>query len=187
MKTTGTTNVVFLPLLVTALILTFRVAAQPPKEEPRRIGANGLSKDDDQAIRKVVAGFEEGWNAHDMKSIAKLLREDVEWVNVVGMHWRGRKAVMAATTAFHETMFKNNHVATDAIETRALGTGYAIAVATITVDSFTTPDGHVMPKAQNRETFVLVMMAEGWKITHGHNTIVDANAAKNDPVKGARK
>jgi hypothetical protein len=77
-------------------------------------------------------------------------------------------------------------VATDAIETRALGTGYAIAVATITVDSFTTPDGHVMPKAQNRETFVLVMGPEGWKITHGHNTIVDANAAKNDPVKAPR-
>ena len=185
MKTTGTTNSMFLPLIVTALTLTSGVAAQPPKGDtptPATAAAN-LSVEDDQAVRKVITGFEDGWNAHDMKAIVKLLREDVEWVNVVGMHWRGREAVMAATTAFHETMFKNNHVVTEAVETRSLGAGYAIAVATITVDSFTTPDGHVMPKAQNRETFVLVKGTEGWKITHGHNTIVDAKAAKNNPVK----
>ena len=187
MKTTGTINSVFLPLIVTALTLTSSVAAQPPKGDLPRAGANGLSKEDDQAVRRVITGFEDGWNAHDMKAIGKLLREDVEWVNVVGMHWRGREAVMAATTAFHETMFKNNHVVTDGVETRGLGAGYAIAVATITVDGFTTPDGHVMPKAQNRETFVLAKGPEGWKIAHGHNTIVDANAARNDPVNAPRK
>jgi uncharacterized protein (TIGR02246 family) len=181
--------------LAAALLLTVAVtvggpivrAQRPKPDAPTPAAAGTLSAEDDKAVRKVITGFEDGWNAHDMKAIAGLLREDVEWVNVVGMHWRGREAVMAATTAFHEVMFKNNRVVTDAVEARALGAGYAIAVATITVDSFTTPDGHVMPKAQNRETFVLVKGPEGWKIAHGHNTIVDANAAKNDPVNAPRK
>jgi uncharacterized protein (TIGR02246 family) len=164
------------------------VQAQKPKSGARPpAGVGTLSAEDDKATRKVVAGFMDGWNAHDMKAIARLLRDDAEWVNVVGMHWRGREAVMAATTAFHETMFKDNHVVTDAVELRAIGAGYAIAVITMTVDSFTTPDGHVMPKAQNRETMVLVKGPDGWKIAHGHNTIVDANAAKNDPVNAPRE
>ena len=113
--------------LATALLLAVAamvggpiVLAQEPKPDaPTPAVAGTLTAEDDKAVRKVITGFEDGWNAHDMKAIAKLLREEVEWVNVVGMHWRGRKAVMAAITAFHETMFKNNHVATDAIETRA--------------------------------------------------------------------
>ena len=28
---------------------------------------------------------------------------------------------------------------------------------------------------------------EGWKIAHGHNVVIDEDAAKNDPVKNPRK
>lgn len=165
------------------------MAAQQPKADPApgRDGKNALSAADDKAVRKVVAGFENAWNTHDMRAFGKLLREDAEWVNIVGMHWRGRTAVVAATTAFHETIFKNTGMKVDAVQTRSLGDGYAIAVATITQDGFTTPSGEVRPKAQDRETFVLVKGPDGWKIAHGHNTVIDANAAKHDPVNGPKK
>ncbi|MCA1684485.1 MAG: SgcJ/EcaC family oxidoreductase [Planctomycetia bacterium] len=187
MKATRTTVRAFLLLIATVLILTAIVVAQPPKQDAPRPGAYALSKEDDQAIRKTVASFEEAWNLHDMKALARVFREDAEWVNIVGMHWRGRDAIVAAHTAFHETMFKNTRVKTDALETRSLGNGVAIAVATETVDSFTTPDGRVMPKAQDRLTYVLAKGPEGWKIAHGHNVVVDAAAAKHNPVKDARK
>src|SRR3954449_3436434 len=87
-----------------------------------------LSKDDDHAIQKVIKGIEEGWNAHDMKAYGKLFREDAEFVNVVGMHWRGREAVMAAHEAFHKTSFKNHSIKTDSSEVRSIGNGCAIAV-----------------------------------------------------------
>ena len=70
-----------------------------PKQEPAKAATNGLSKGDDQAVRKIVAGYEEAWNAHDMEALAKLFREDAEWVNKVGMHWRGRDEIMVAHTA----------------------------------------------------------------------------------------
>jgi len=163
------------------------VVAQPPKADAPPARVKGLSAEDDKAIRKTVMGIEEAWNAHDMKAYGKLLREDIEWVNVVGMHWRGRDAVMAAHTAFHATIFKNHTMKTDAVELRSLGGDHVIAVVTTTNDAFKTPDGHVMPKAQNRLTYVLAKSTDGWKIAHAHNVSVDAVAAKNDPVNAPKK
>jgi uncharacterized protein (TIGR02246 family) len=187
MKTSGTTTAVFLPLIVAVLTHASSVAAQTPKGESPPAAKSGLSRDDDQAVRKVVAGLEETWNAHDMKALARLFREDAEWVNVVGMHWHGRGEIMAAHAAFHETIFKNHQLHMDAVETRSLGGDVAVAVVTETVDSFTTPDGQVRPKARDRLTCVLVKGPEGWKIAHGHNVVVDEAAARNNPVKDARK
>src|SRR5215475_3531668 len=87
----------------------------------------GLSTEDDAAIRKVVVGVEEAWNTHDMKAMEKLFTEDAEFINVVGMHWRGRKAIIAAHAAYHETSFKNHHIKTDSMSIRSLGDGQALA------------------------------------------------------------
>jgi ketosteroid isomerase-like protein len=60
-------------------------------------------------------------------------------------------------------------------------------VATNSVDGFTTPSGQVRPKSQDRETFVLAKGPEGWKLVHSHNTVIDAEAAKHDPVNAPPK
>lgn len=158
-----------------------------PNRAPVTAATTDLSKEDDQAVRKVVAGFEEAWNAHDMAALAGLFREDAEWVNKVGMHWRGRDEIMVAHAAFHRTIFKNHKYHTDAVETRAVAPGVAVAVATETFDGFTTPDGQAVPKARNRLSYVLVKGPGGWKIAHGQNAVVDEEAAKHDPVKKDRK
>ena len=103
------------------------------------------------------------------------------------MHWRGRDEIMVAHTAFHQTIFKNHTYRTDAVETRSVAPGVAVAVATETFDGFAAPDGRVWPKARNRLTYVLVKGTEGWKIAHGQNAEVDEVAAKHNPVKNNRK
>jgi uncharacterized protein (TIGR02246 family) len=177
-------NATAVPLLmaVVSLSLVPGASAQTPKSDAPRTVTNDLSKEDDAAIRKVIAGIEEAWNAHDMNAYGKLFREDADWINIVGMHWRGRDAVMAAHIAFHEGNFKDNRMKLDAVETRSLGNEFAIAVATMTHDAFVAPDGRTFPKAQNRCTHVLAKGPGGWKIVHGHNVQVDAEAAKHDPV-----
>jgi len=153
-------------------------SAQPP---------GALTKDDDKAIRKTLMGVETAWNTHDMKAFGSLFTEDAEWINIVGMHWRGREAVVKAHAIFHEIMFKNHQLKTDDIKVRSLGGSHAIAVVTTTNDAFTTPDGRVMERAQNRLTYVLSNGPDGWKIAHGHNVRVDADAANNDPVNSRPK
>jgi uncharacterized protein (TIGR02246 family) len=156
--------------------------AQTPKSDAPRTGTNVLSKEDDAAIRKVFADYEAAWNTHDMKAIAKLFREDAECINIVGMHWRGRDAIEKAHAAFHETHFKNHQFKTDTVELRSLDGGHAIAVVTTTNDAFLAPDGRTFSKAQNRQTYVLIKDADGWKVAHFHNVRVDPEAAKHDPV-----
>lgn len=181
------TATVFQLLIAVILSPMADALAQAPKSDTPRIATHSLSKEDDAAIRKVITGIEEAWNAHDMKAYGKLFREDTDWINIVGMHWRGRDAVMAAHTAFHETTFKDNRMKIDEIEIRSLGNDFAIAVATMTHDAFRAPDGRTFPKSQNRCTHVLAKGPEGWKIVHGHNVQVDAEAAKHDPVNKPNK
>jgi len=173
-------------LLASAAIL----ALAPPAVAQTTASAQlqgALTKDDNQAIRKTLMGYETAWNTHDMKAFGSLITEDAEWINIVGMHWRGRDAVVKAHAIFHEIMFKNHQLKTDDIKVRSLGGRHAIAVVTTTNDAFTTPDGHVMERAQNRLTYVLSNGPDGWKIAHGHNVRVDAAAANNDPVNSRPK
>lgn len=147
----------------------------------------GVPNADDAAIRKLLADYENAWNSHDMKSLAKLFREDAECVNVVGMHWRGRDAIERAHVAFHETMFKNHRIKTDSVNVRMISPGAAVAVVTTTNDAFLAPSGQVMPKAQNRQTYVLTKAGERWAVAHFHNVIVNADAVKHDPANRSEK
>lgn len=188
MKTNITTIAAALLVTATFLPLAPPMVAQTPKPAtPPAYAAASLPKEDEQGIRKTVMGVEESWNTHDMKAFARLLHEDAHWVNVVGMHWRGREAVVKAHAIFHEIMFQNCKLKTDSIEARPLGRDYAIAVVTTTQDAFTTPDGHVSPKGQTRLSLVLARSPDGWKIVHAENVRVDAEAAKNDPVNSGPK
>ena len=145
-------------LLVTTTFLTLAppAVAQAPKlkAQPQAATAS-LIKEDEQEIRKIPMGFERAWNTHDMKLLATLFREDAEFINVVGMHWRGRDAIVKAHAIFHEIMFQNCRLKTDSIETRPLGSDYAIAVWTSTQDGYTTPDGHAIPTGQTELSLIL--------------------------------
>ncbi len=171
-------------ILITMIVLGSYSGAQSPTNTPTIKDA--ITSKEDLAIRKTIAGIGEAWNNHDMKAYGALLTEDVHWVNVVGMHWRGHKAVMDAHIAFHKTSFKNHKIKTDSVEIRFLGSDVAIAVVTTTNDEFTTPDGSTVPKRQNRQTYVLRRSSESWMIAHCHNVPVDPQAAKFDPVNTAR-
>ena len=64
-----------------------------------------LRHKDTQAIQKTAIGLGGAWNANDMDAYASYLTEDCGWVNIVGMHWCGKAAVMKAHTVYLSTMF----------------------------------------------------------------------------------
>ena len=176
-------------LIATATFLSSAVplTAQTPKGTGHAQAASTLTKEDEEGVRKTVMGFEKAWNTHDMKLLATLFLEDAEFINVVGMHWRGRDAIVKAHAIFHEILFKDCRLKTDAITLRALGSNGAIAVVTYTQDAFTTPSGQVMPKTQTKLSYVLARSGGEWKIAHGQNVRIDAEAAQQDPVNSPRK
>lgn len=137
---------------------------------------------DATAARAVAAGYEEAWNRHDMRALDALFTEDAEWVNIVGMWWRGRAAVGQAHAAFHDTMFKDVPMRLEVDSVHTLAPDVLATVATLTMGDYTTPDGRVMRDSHDRLSLVLVRRGGRWLIGHGHNTVIDPVAAPFDPA-----
>ena len=67
----------------------------------------------EDATRAIAAEWQAAWNAHDMSRMAALLTPDVDFVNVLGSHWKGSaevERVHAAmhTAQFHESVWENH-------------------------------------------------------------------------------
>lgn len=137
---------------------------------------------DEQAVRGVVSAYETAWNRHDMAEFGRLFTEDAEWVNIVGMWWRGRADVQKAHQAFHEVMFRDVPLHFTDVAVRTVAPGVAVAIGTIQMGDYTTPGGHTVRDTRDRMTLVMVQRDGRWKIVSGHNTVIDPVAARHDPV-----
>jgi ketosteroid isomerase-like protein len=56
---------------------------------------------DEEAVRKVVNGFPEAWNRHEMNALGALFTADADFVNVTGRHWKGRESIQLNHAFLH--------------------------------------------------------------------------------------
>jgi uncharacterized protein (TIGR02246 family) len=141
------------------------------------------SASDEQAIRAVVREYGAAWNRHDMTTLAELFTDDAHWVTIVGMHWPGKSAVVTGHEAFHRTFFQTTDIELANVEVRVIAPGVAAAIVLLKVGPFTPPDGVRRPASDDRLSLILVKRDGRWRITHGHNTVIDPAAQPFDPVK----
>ena len=62
--------------------------------------------DDESAVRALVDEFATSWNRHDMTAMHELDTDDVEWINVVGHHWRGKATMYKGHDAIHKACLR---------------------------------------------------------------------------------
>jgi uncharacterized protein (TIGR02246 family) len=146
------------------------------------VSASLASSSDEQAIRSVVREYGASWNRHDMAALAQLFTDDAHWINIVGMHWPDKSAVVTGHEAFHRTFFKATDIELADIEIRPIAADVAVAVVLLKVGSFTPPDGVHRPKSENRLSLMLSRRDGRWLIVHGHNTVIDPAAQPFNPV-----
>ena len=163
-------------LLVPAALLLASAAPSPSEKPP-----------DEMGIRAAVIAFQEAWNHHDMKAMANVFTEDADLINVVGTRWQGKANIVKALGVFHREMFKNEQIHFDEITIRSVSPTVAVAVAIqISSGEMSLPEGHgrkVAPTGSQLDTFVVVKREEVWKVAHGQNTTVNADAQAFDPIK----
>ena len=98
------------------LVITMTISSHGFGQTP------SISEQDSVQIRAALKGMDDTWNRHDMKAFVSFMADDVEWVNVVGMWWKGKTQVYQAHDAFHKTIFKTRQVhAPEIVEARARG------------------------------------------------------------------
>jgi len=141
-----------------------------------------VSAADEAAIRAIVDRQTDAWNRHDMAAFVADATPDVDWINVVGMHWKGREAVMKAHTILHKGMFANSHMQTPEITMmREIAPNVIVETHINRIEGVgVTPSGKAYPDSGNLITLVLVKTQAGWRIVHAHNTTI----ANDQPKKG---
>lgn len=157
----------------TAMIADPAAASQPPLHEQ---------------VDALVRAHVDAWNREDLDAMFAAFTADAHWVNIVGMHWRGRDEVEAAHLAFFEIMFRGVRQRLVEIESVIpLPGGGAVAVARLAVDAFRQPNGVVKPASEDRLTLVLVPRGSGLAIKHGANVAIVAEAQQHDPATRTRR
>jgi uncharacterized protein (TIGR02246 family) len=145
--------------------------------------AQPAAANDEQAVLAAIRTFETGWNRHDMDVMFQAFTADAEWVNVVGMWWRGLADVTRGHRAYHDTMFANTPFTIDEIRVRLVTSDAAVAVVRWNKGAFTPPDGRLRPASRDMMSVFLVKQAGRWLIAAGHNTTIDEAALPFDPIK----
>ena len=114
------------------------------------------------------------------------MTDDVEWVNVVGMWWKGKDQVFRAHQTYHQTIFKHRQLhAPETVELRGITPDVVLATIVQAADGFTTPTGHTEPAGRAVLTEVFIRHEGRWLLTEGHNTTLVEEAQRSNPIQAA--
>jgi uncharacterized protein (TIGR02246 family) len=134
-------------------------------------------------VKQVVDLYEAAWNSSDMTAMAALYAPDVHWVNIVGMHWKGREEVDYAHRAMFDQSFRGVTSTFEEIESVVpFPGGGATAVVRWSVASYRAPSGQISPANRTRMSLVLVPDGDRLLIAHGANIQIVEGAQRSDPV-----
>jgi uncharacterized protein (TIGR02246 family) len=124
---------------------------------------------DEQAIRKLAAGFVDAWNKHDAHALAENFAEDADFTNVRGDSAHGRKAVEDFHAPVFATRFKNTHQTADDIKIRFLSSDIASVDIRWEMTGALEIDGTPIPIRKGLLNWVVTRHGDRWLITVMHN------------------
>jgi uncharacterized protein (TIGR02246 family) len=70
--------------------------------------AQPTSPEEEQAIRKVLARFYEGWNTHDPEMMVSTYAEDIDHINVFGEWRKGKASIREDLAKIHAGPSRNS-------------------------------------------------------------------------------
>lgn len=143
---------------------------------------------DESAINARVDAMIYSWNHHNYDDLKNYTTENTDWVNVVGMWWKGRKESQYAHQVYHNTIFKTAVMEKKSVVIRFITKD--VAIAHVFMHSYNSdphpaplPDGKNPGPTDALATLVFVNQDGKWLMTAGENVIIDKDAAPFDPIK----
>jgi uncharacterized protein (TIGR02246 family) len=124
----------------------------------------------ERAIREVVAHWDSAWNQHDMQAMATLLTEDADFVNVAGLHWKGRRQIESEHAQRHRTNLKNSISVTRDVHIQLLSTRYALVHVDWGISGDTDFDGTPRKPREGVFTWLMEKQNGSWLIRAAQNT-----------------
>jgi uncharacterized protein (TIGR02246 family) len=142
--------------------------------------ASTVSAADEAAVRAIIDRQTDAWNKHDMDAFVADAMPDLNWINVVGMHWKGRETVLKAHAVLHKGMFANSRMLTPEITMmREIAPNVIVETHVNRIEGVgALPSGATYPSNGNLITLVFVKTQAGWRLAHAHNTTIAYDQAK---------
>jgi uncharacterized protein (TIGR02246 family) len=146
---------------------------------------------DEEAVRKVVNGFAEAWNRHDMNALGALFTPDADFVSVIGTHSKGRESIQLSHAFIHGTIpadsagvgipkgghgiYKTSSITHKRVDVRFLGKDVAVAHVQIELQ------GDARTKDPRQTLLVMILTKENgrWLIAVAQNTEINQPPAPN--------
>lgn len=123
-------------------------------------------------VTQVVRAFADFWNRHDMHAFGELFDPDAEFVNVVGLWWKGREEIRKAHELTHATLFRHSRLTLSDVAVRFPVDGLAISRARWVLEGHDSPEGTPLPAREGILLNVLRRGSKGWSIIDSQNTDV---------------
>jgi uncharacterized protein (TIGR02246 family) len=139
--------------------------------------------EDAAAINKQVDAMIYSWNNHSYDDLKNYTTEKTDWVNVVGMWWKGRKESQYAHQVYHNTMFKETVCEKKSVNIRFITKDVAITHLFWHFSAFTDPAGKKWDANDGLATLVYVKQNGKWLMEAGENVNIVKEVQQFDPVK----
>ena len=134
-------------------------------------------------IEAQIDSFITSWNKHDFSDMKNYIAEDCDFVNIKGIHWKGRENIQFAHQAYHNQFFKNTPIEKRFVTIRLLKPDVAVAHLLWHIGAFTSPSGSKQGDNDDLATIVFVKTKGKWLISAMENVEVNAQAQSSNPVK----
>ena len=130
------------------------------------------NREDEEAIKKVIAGTTDAFNRHDAKAFTSFYTPDAELVTVRGERMRGAAEIERGLTAIFATRAKAVSLRTLDTTVRFIRPDVAVAHVTNELSGLVNPGGEQLPAHRELSIRVLVKEQGRWLVTAFHNTMV---------------
>lgn len=157
-----------LPVSIVSLLICYAVTGNVQSPTTR---------EDEEAIKKVIAGTTEAFNKHDAKAFARFYTPDAELVTVRGERMRGAVEIEKGLEAIFATRATAATLKTLNVSIRFIKPDVAVAHVTNEMRGVVNAGGQEMPPHQELSIRVLVKDKGTWRVTAFHNTIISTSQA----------
>ena len=131
-----------------------------------------LAESDLASVQAMVEELESAWNEGDGARFAQSFAEDADFIDIHGVHVRGRGAIAACHETIFRTVYAGSRVVYRLDSLRVLGDRGAAAL--LRARLYLASSGRTL---EARPLLVLARRRGRWRIAAFHNTLVTRPAA----------
>ena len=124
---------------------------------------------DHKAIEAVLHGMVRAWNAASGTEFAQYCEEDADFVNIYGMHARGREAIAAGHDHIFRTVYAGSRMEFSVSQVRFLREDVALVHVRTRLK---VPQGPLAGELNSVPSMVMRRGDSGWSVAAFQNTLL---------------